>query len=134
MTLKEKKDVLSDFCNSQYECLNCTIASWCNSITCWDELSEEIVDEGLQLAGISIEEPPEEPVETEVHDVVNHPKHYTNGAMECIDEMILLFGKEVVKHFCVCNAWKYRYRANHKNGDEDLKKADWYIAKFKELS
>ena len=33
---------------------------------------------------------------------VNHPKHYTReGGMECIDEMLLIFGKEAVKIF-VC--------------------------------
>ena len=66
-------------------------------------------------------------------DVVNHPNHYNANAMECIDEMVLVFGKEAVINFCRCNAWKYRYRSEHKNGDEDLKKADWYIAKIKEL-
>lgn len=65
---------------------------------------------------------------------VNHPKHYNReGGMECIDEMILVFGKEAVKHFCLCNAWKYRYRAADKNGEEDLKKSDWYLNKYKEL-
>lgn len=53
--------------------------------------------------------------------------------MECIDEMILIFGIEAVKNFCLCNAWKYRYRAADKNGVEDLKKADWYINKYAEL-
>jgi hypothetical protein len=53
--------------------------------------------------------------------------------MECIDEMVLIFGKEVVIGFCLCNAWKYRYRAADKNGEEDLKKSDWYLAKYKEL-
>ena len=66
-------------------------------------------------------------------DMINHPTHYTNGSMECIDEMRMIFGNEAVMNFCLCNAWKYRYRALHKNGEEDLKKADWYIAKYKEL-
>lgn len=69
-----------------------------------------------------------------VNDTVNHPKHYNReNGMECIDEMILVFGKEAVKHFCLCNAWKYRYRAADKNGEEDLKKSDWYLQKYKEL-
>ena len=68
-------------------------------------------------------------------DVVNKPKHYNReGALQCIDEMILLFGVDVVKHFCLCNSWKYRYRAADKNGAEDLAKSDWYIKKYKELS
>ena len=66
---------------------------------------------------------------------VEHPKHYNReGGMECIDEMILVFGIETVKHFCLCNAWKYRYRAADKNGEEDLKKSDWYLRKYKELN
>ncbi len=64
---------------------------------------------------------------------VNHPTHYNReNAMECIDEMELIFGKEAVKNFCLCNAWKYRYRASDKNGEEDIKKSDWYLNKYKE--
>ena len=34
---------------------------------------------------------------------VNHPSHYNReDAMEAIDEMILVFGKEAVKNFCLC--------------------------------
>ena len=68
------------------------------------------------------------------YNVISKPKHYNReGAMESIDEMELIFGKEAVKHFCLCNAWKYRYRAIDKNGEEDLKKSDWYLHKYKEL-
>ena len=68
------------------------------------------------------------------YNVISKPKHYNReGAMESIDEMELIFGKEAVKHFCLCNAWKYRYRAIDKNGEEDLKKSDWYLRKYKEL-
>ena len=70
---------------------------------------------------------------TDDEDIINHPNHYTNGGMECIDEMILIFGEETVAHFCLCNAWKYRYRAMSKNGQEDIDKSHWYINKYKEL-
>lgn len=66
-------------------------------------------------------------------DVIEHPSHYTNGGMECIDEMVAIFGKTAVRHFCICNVWKYRYRAINKNGEEDLKKSDWYLKKYIEL-
>jgi len=70
----------------------------------------------------------------EKKEAINHPSHYNRSeAMECIDEMILVFGLEAVKNFCLCNSWKYRYRAADKNGEEDLKKSDWYIKKYKEL-
>lgn len=71
---------------------------------------------------------------TDTVDMVNHPPHYCQGGMECIDEMVLIFGKEAVKNFCLCNAWKYRKRALFKNKEEDIKKSDWYIQKYKELS
>ena len=71
----------------------------------------------------------------EQFDNVNKPKHYNrDGGMQCIEEMELIFGKEAVKTFCKLNAWKYRYRAADKNGEEDLRKSDWYLKKYKELS
>ena len=63
---------------------------------------------------------------------VNHPEHY-QGKNECIDVMIAMFGVEAVKHFCMCNAYKYRFRSNMKNGEEDIKKAEWYESKLIEL-
>lgn len=56
---------------------------------------------------------------------VNHPSHY-QGANECIDVMRAMFGDEAVRGFCKCNAYKYRFRAEHKNGAEDIRKAEWY--------
>ena len=69
----------------------------------------------------------------ETDDSINHPDHYCHGGMECIDEMELIFGREAVMHFCLLNAWKYRKRALFKNGEEDIAKSDWYLAKYKEL-
>lgn len=66
-------------------------------------------------------------------DVVNHPSHYETGKFECIDVMIETQGEEAVKNFCLCNAFKYLYRHNRKNGIEDVKKAKWYIEKYVEL-
>ena len=65
-------------------------------------------------------------------DMVNHPTHYNReGAMETIDEMELIFGTEALMHYCLLNAWKYRARALFKNKEEDLKKSDWYLKKYK---
>ena len=72
-----------------------------------------------------------EPIE---EDVVNHPTHYTHGKYECIDVMEDCFGKEVVQHFCLLNAFKYMWRTNHKNGLEDIKKARWYLDKYLQLA
>ncbi len=67
-------------------------------------------------------------------DNVSHPAHYCqDGGMECIDEMVAIFGKTATMHFCLLNVWKYRKRAVFKNGEEDMKKADWYMNKYIEL-
>ena len=66
-------------------------------------------------------------------DMVNYPPHYCTGKFECIDVMTEIFGAEAVQNFCLCNAFKYLYRTNRKNGIEDIKKAQWYINKYIEL-
>ena len=68
-----------------------------------------------------------------IHDNVNSPSHYCTGNFECIDVMLEVFGVDAVQHFCQCNAFKYLYRTNRKNGLEDMKKAKWYINKYIEL-
>lgn len=56
-------------------------------------------------------------------DLINHPQHYTShpSGLECI---------EVTRHmsFCLGNVVKYVWRADHKNGLQDLQKARWYLA------
>lgn len=61
------------------------------------------------------------------NDAVNHPAHYAkNGENECIEVMRWLFGDEAVKAYCRCNIFKYRFRSNLKNGQEDIEKSVWY--------
>lgn len=68
-------------------------------------------------------------------DPVNEPQHYKQHKFENIEEMEICFGTQAVIHFCICNAWKYRGRAPYKGKfEEDNAKADWYLAKAKELS
>lgn len=62
-------------------------------------------------------------------DNVNHPSHYT-GKYECIDVMQDVFGDDATNDFCLCNAFKYIWRAHKKNGLEDVKKAVWYLNKY----
>lgn len=69
----------------------------------------------------------------EMSDNVNHPSHYETGKYECIDVMIETQGIEAVKNFCICNAFKYLYRHDNKNGVEDVRKAKWYLDKYLEL-
>ena len=67
-------------------------------------------------------------------DNVNHPSHYETGKFECIDVMLETQGGEAVKAFCICNASKYLYRHERKNGVEDVRKAKWCLDKYLELN
>lgn len=61
-------------------------------------------------------------------DNVNHPSHYTQGNIECIDAIAeatkFLRGIEATD---TGNIIKYMWRWNNKNGLEDLRKARWYL-------
>lgn len=128
MTLKDKvKEVEPDKidderfivgiegCPYEYDCLEGHyIEVDCGRMTCEECWSQEYIEKDVTDSN------------------VNHPEHY-QGKNECIDVMIAMFGKEAVKHFCMCNAYKYRFRSNMKNGEEDIKKAEWYEDKLIEL-
>lgn len=59
-------------------------------------------------------------------DTIFNPKHYMQGSHECIDEIKAMLTPDEFKGFLKGNIIKYRYRANLKNGKEDLAKADNY--------
>lgn len=61
------------------------------------------------------------------------PAHYQQGKRQTLDEMIIMFGIEAVKSFCLCNVYKYKTRAGLKNGAEDLAKADRYLTFYEHL-
>jgi hypothetical protein len=80
-----------------------------------------------ELPGYSASEPPAEPSK----DAVNHPGHYTNGKVECIDAIeAATIGLSGIEAVCTGNAIKYLWRWKQNNGDEDLRKARWYINKI----
>ena len=68
----------------------------------------------------------------EEDDAVENPEHYTYGKYECIDVMTEVFGADEVADFCICNAFKYLFRCQHKHETpiEDVKKAVWYLNKY----
>lgn len=62
------------------------------------------------------------------NDVVNHPSHYTQGGIECIDAITAAtVGKTGIEAVCVANVVKYLWRYEEKDGLESVKKAEWYI-------
>lgn len=76
-----------------------------------------------------------DPAACENADMVNHPFHYTQGGIECIDALkAATVSKTGIEAVCTANAIKYLWRYEEKNGIEDVKKARWYIDRLiKEL-
>lgn len=61
-------------------------------------------------------------------DNVNHPDHYTQGGVEAIDAITAAtVNKTGIEAVCVANVIKYLWRYELKNGEEDVKKAQWYL-------
>ncbi len=142
MSIEEKRQALDDLCYQHFcEDTDCPLAVPGHKCGCgFTFLTKSgeygyMTDEEITAAyDVAFPKPDPKPTETKPIETVNHPKHYgREGAMECIDEMVLVFGTEATKNFCLLNAWKYRYRAGAKGGDEDLRKSDWYMAKYAEL-
>jgi len=59
-------------------------------------------------------------------DKVNHPEHYNQGTIECIDAIEAMLSQEEFVGYLRGNSLKYRWRFRYKNGIEDLRKAEWY--------
>lgn len=70
----------------------------------------------------------------EKKEMVNHPSHYNQGDIECIDAMIAAKGIEKVKAFCECSVFKYDWRLGQKDAEEqEVGKMKWYLDKYLEL-
>lgn len=59
-------------------------------------------------------------------DNVNHPSHYNESGIECIEAIRASLGDEFPA-YCKGNVMKYLWRYQYKNGIEDLKKATVYL-------
>ena len=68
-------------------------------------------------------------------DEVNHPPHYNNGKVECIEAIEASMSKEEYKGYLKGNALKYLWRYNYKGKpQQDLQKAQWYLNKLIEVA
>lgn len=120
MTIEEKRNAIEKWCEGK-QCEGCVLEHrpGCSRID--TDYFREITEENYEMI-----------FGEEENNSVDHPAHY-QGKNECIDVMVAMFGKEAVKHFCMCNAYKYRFRAAAKNGAEDIEKAEWYETRLIEL-
>ena len=63
-------------------------------------------------------------------DNVNHPSHYTTGAVECIDAIESALTSEEFRGYLKGNILKYTWRERSKGGDESMRKAEWYLLRM----
>ena len=68
-------------------------------------------------------------------DHVNHPPHYNQGGVECIDAIEAALGPAGFVDFLRGQVIKYSWRLGHKGGPEgssqDAAKAAWYAERLK---
>lgn len=138
-TTEEKREFLYNWCvvDGGKKCETCEVSETCGQFghTFRDMTNkgiETVYNAVMELSGNgSVLYPASS--QKPLYDPVNSPKHYASTSVECIDMMVETQGSEAVIHFCICNAFKYLWRHNSKNGAEDIKKASWYLNKAVEL-
>ena len=64
-------------------------------------------------------------------DMVNHPPHYTNGGIECLDAIKASMSKDQYAGYLKGAILKYLWRMDYKgNALEDIKKAHFYLERL----
>lgn len=64
-------------------------------------------------------------------DAVNHPSHYNQGGIECLDAIKAALGPELFAGYCKGNTIKYLWRYRYKGKPvEDLQKARFYLERL----
>ncbi len=123
MTRKEKIETLENFCDMREECCIddydvCPIRSIVKDCSLFGDVSDDVLDKCLVSIKISDPKP----------EMVQHPAHYNQGKVECIDAMAAAtVNKRGIEAICVSNIIKYLWRYEAKNGLEDVKKAQFYL-------
>ena len=143
MTRKEKVDALEWYCDHcGNTCDQCELKymydketdDFTNNYACaFDEMDDKMLDKIYgwykELGPATCKNVESDCCNKELNvDMINHPSHYNQGGIECIDCIkSAIVGKVGIEAFCAGNAIKYLFRYEEKNGVEDVKKARWYI-------
>ena len=143
MTRKEKEIILYHYCdNRTFNCTDCPLSKkydketneYTDTYACvFDEMSDNMLNKCYnwykELDQASCENAEDSCCNKESNvDMVNHPAHYTQGGIECIDALkAATVSKTGIEAVCTANAIKYLWRYEEKNGIEDVKKARWQI-------
>ena len=138
MTREEMISKLNKFCDGQQNYDGCILDKFvvdvCGSDCVFDDWTDDKLvvacdivykNSEARLDGSHLKESNETP------DMVNHPKHYTQGGIECIDAIkAATVGKRGIEAVCVANVIKYCWRYEEKNGVEDVRKAKFYLERL----
>lgn len=149
MTREKKVEMLDECCRFYDRCDDCELRKkydkeidmFTDEAGCvFDKMSEDMLNKCYnwykELGPAACENAKAECCNKEPNaDMVNHPSHYTQGGIECIDALkAATVSKTGIEAVCTANAIKYLWRYEEKNGIEDVKKARWYIDRLiKEL-
>lgn len=149
MTRDEKIAVLDECCQFYGRCDSCELRKKYDAKTdkytddygcIFDDMNDDMLDKCYnwykEIDPAACENAEAECCDVEQNvDMVNHPTHYTQGGIECIDALkAATVSKTGIEAVCTANAIKYLWRYEEKNGIEDVKKARWYIDRLiKEL-
>ena len=149
MDRSEKEETLNCYCNSIDDCDNCELmkkydrdtSEFTDQYSCiFHKMSDDMLNKCYnwykELNPAACENAKDRCCDKEPNaDMVNHPSHYTQGGIECIDALkAATVSKTGIEAVCTANAIKYLWRYEEKNGIEDVKKARWYIDRLiKEL-
>jgi len=63
-------------------------------------------------------------------DMVNHPPHYKQGEIECIDGIEASMSAAQFEGYLKGNVMKYIWRYGTKDQGQDLEKANWYLLRL----
>ena len=137
-TRDEMVRTLDKFCDNQEDCSCCLLEKFsdaCNFNKWSDDKLAIAYDHIYKNSEARLDgghfKNEEVKMDENVPDMVNHPKHYTQGGIECIDALkAATVGKRGIEAVCVANVIKYLWRYEEKNGIEDVRKAKWYIERL----
>ena len=135
MTRDEMVLEIDKFCGNQEDCSCCLLNNFsdvCNFNRWSDDKLTIAYDHVYKNSEARLDgghlKNEEVKMDENVPDMVNHPKHYNQGGIECIDALkAATVGKCGIEAVCVANVIKYLWRYEEKNGVEDVRKAKWYI-------
>ena len=140
MTIKEMRGELWNYCDRFALCGDgCRLCNPDDGSCRWIDFSDEsaedcyhfLIAEGLigkpeqlEINFVKVERNDEvEPT----NDAVQHPSHYTQGGIECIDAIRASMTADGFCDYCKGNIIKYIWRWRDKGGVEDLRKASVYL-------